>query len=88
MKDAIIIAIDGWSSCGKSTLAKAVAKKLEYGYIDTGAMYRACTLYFIQEDIDIRDDLKVKEALVHINISFKSIQGKNTTFLNGVNVEE
>lgn len=88
LKDAIIIAIDGWSSCGKSTLAKAVAKELTYGYIDTGAMYRACTLYFLEKGTDISNAEQVKQALLEINISFKSIEGKNTTFLNGKNVEE
>ena len=87
MNKEIIIAIDGWSSCGKSTLAKALAKKLEYGYIDTGAMYRACTYYFQKENIDISDESQVAEALKNIEISFKSLSGKNTTFLNGVNVE-
>lgn len=87
MDKEIIIAIDGWSSCGKSTLAKALAKKLEYGYIDTGAMYRACTYYFQKENIDISDESQVAEALKNIEISFKSLSGKNTTFLNGVNVE-
>ena len=87
MDKEIIIAIDGWSSCGKSTLAKALAKKLEYGYIDTGAMYRACTYYFQKENIDISNESQVAEALKNIEISFKSISGKNTTFLNGTNVE-
>ncbi len=87
MDKEIIIAIDGWSSCGKSTLAKALAKKLEYGYIDTGAMYRACTYYFQKENIDISNESQVAEALKNIEISFKSLSGKNTTFLNGVNVE-
>ena len=48
----IIITIDGWSACGKSTLAKALAKKLGYVYIDSGAMYRAITLYFLRNHID------------------------------------
>lgn len=87
MDKEIIIAIDGWSSCGKSTLAKALAKKLKYGYIDTGAMYRACTYYFQKENIDISDESQVAEALKNIEISFKSLSGKNTTFLNGINVE-
>ena len=87
MDKEIIIAIDGWSSCGKSTLAKALAKKLEYGYIDTGAMYRACTYYFQKENIDISNESQVAEALKNIEISFKSLSGNNTTFLNGINVE-
>lgn len=88
LNQGIIIAIDGWSSCGKSTLAKALAKKLSYAYIDTGAMYRACTYYFIQHQIDLKDEDAVQAALKNIQITFKSIEGYNTTFLNGVNVEQ
>ena len=88
MNKGIIIAIDGWSSCGKSTLAKALAKELKYGYIDTGAMYRACTYYFLSNNVDINDLDAVEKALNSIRISFKSIDGKNTTFLNDENVEE
>lgn len=88
LNQGIIIAIDGWSSCGKSTLAKALAKKLSYAYIDTGAMYRACTYYFIQHQIDLKDEDAVLAALKNIQITFKSIEGLNTTFLNGVNVEQ
>lgn len=88
MNKGIIIAIDGWSSCGKSTLAKALAKELKYGYIDTGAMYRACTYYFLSNNVDISDLNAVEKALNSIRISFKSIDGKNTTFLNDENVEE
>ena len=88
LNQGIIIAIDGWSSCGKSTLAKALAKKLSYAYIDTGAMYRACTYYFIQHQIDLKDEDAVQAALKNIQITFKSIEGLNTTFLNGKNVEQ
>jgi cytidylate kinase len=88
LNKGIIIAIDGWSSCGKSTLAKALAKELKYGYIDTGAMYRACTYYFLSNNVDISDLNAVEKALNSIRISFKSIDGKNTTFLNDENVEE
>ena len=88
LNQGIIIAIDGWSSCGKSTLAKALAKKLSYAYIDTGAMYRACTYYFIQHQIDLKDEDAVLAALKNIQITFKSIEGLNTTFLNEVNVEQ
>lgn len=88
LNQGIIIAIDGWSSCGKSTLAKALAKKLSYAYIDTGAMYRACTYYFIQHQIDLKDEDAVQAALKNIQITFKSIEGLNTTFLNDVNVEQ
>lgn len=88
LNKGIIIAIDGWSSCGKSTLAKALAKKLNYAYIDTGAMYRACTYFFIKHQIDLKDEDAVEAALKNIQINFKSIEGINTTFLNGKNVEQ
>ena len=84
----IIIAIDGHSSCGKSTLAQDLAKKLHYIYVDTGAMYRAVTLYFIQNNIDINKVAEVEAALHKISIIFKNINGKNHTFLNGIDVEE
>ncbi len=66
----IIIAIDGFSSCGKSTLAKELAQRLEYNYIDSGAMYRAITLYFLRNFIDFSDHDKVLEALANINLLF------------------
>jgi len=84
---SIIIAIDGHSSCGKSTLAKGLAKALHYAYLDTGAMYRAVTLYFIDHHIDYNDPLAVEEALKQIAIHFERIDGKNHTFLNGQDVE-
>lgn len=85
--ERITIAIDGYSSCGKSTLAKALAKALDYVYVDSGAMYRAVTLYFLNHQVDIRDEEAVKLALKNISISFKNVKGKNTTFLNQQNVE-
>lgn len=84
----IVIAIDGYSSCGKSTLAKALSQVLGYAFIDTGAMYRAVTLYFIRNDIDLANSLAVLHGLEEIDITFKNIDGKNLTFLNGVLVEE
>ena len=63
MSKKIIITIDGWSSCGKSTLAKQLSKKLGYVYIDSGAMYRAITLYFLRNHTDWTDKNEVKEAL-------------------------
>lgn len=83
----IIIAIDGLSSCGKSTLAKALAKSLHYAYLDSGAMYRAVTLYFLEHDIDYNDPEKVAAALQEIEIHFERIDGQNRTFLNGRDVE-
>jgi cytidylate kinase len=87
MKEGIIIAIDGFSACGKSTLAKALAKALDYTYIDTGAMYRAVTYYFLAQGIDIANSNEITTALSGINISFHSVEGQKLTFLNGVNVE-
>lgn len=85
----IIIAIDGYSSCGKSTLAKALAQSLNYIHINTGSMYRATTLYFLQNDIDFSDIATVQSALSKIKIHFiKGDDGTNITFLNDVNVEE
>lgn len=85
----IIITIDGWSSCGKSTLAKQLAKKLGYLYIDSGAMYRAITLYFLRNNIDISDDNKIKEALKNITLEFKvnEYSQQSEIYLNGENVE-
>ena len=83
----IIIAIDGHSACGKSTLAKGLAKILHYAYLDSGAMYRAVTLYFLENQIDFNDPPAVEEALRHIEIHFERIEGQNRTFLNGRDVE-
>ena len=84
----IIIAIDGFSSCGKSTLAKDLAKHLHYKYLDSGAMYRAVTLYCLQNSIDMENEDEIIKNLDHISIDFRNINGKNATFLNGKNVEE
>ncbi len=84
---AMIIAIDGYSSCGKSTLAKQLAKTLGFVFVDTGAMYRAVTLYFLEHLVDIRVESGVVSALEQIHIHFENINGENTTFLNGENVE-
>jgi cytidylate kinase len=83
----IIIAIDGYSSCGKSTLAKGLAKNLHFAYLDSGAMYRAVTLFFLQNGIDYNDPEQVEKALAQSEIHFERIDGQNCTFLNGVNVE-
>ena len=66
----IIITIDGWSSCGKSTLAKQLAKELGYVYVDSGAMYRAVTLYFLRNHIDWTDKKEVQAALKEIHLDF------------------
>jgi len=72
MTDHIIVAIDGYSSCGKSTLAKALAKKLHFVYVDSGAMYRAVALYFLRNKIDLQDSRQVSEALKNIHLNFHS----------------
>jgi len=86
----IVIAIDGYSSCGKSTTAKQVAARLGYAYIDTGAMYRAVSLYFVQHHVALTNPKAVQDALHHIHIAFNynTKTGENETCLNGVNVEE
>ena len=89
----IIIAIDGHSSCGKSTMAKSLAQELGYVYIDSGAMYRVVTLYALRMGLinnGVPDTKKIIAELKNINITFKWDEnaGKNTTFLNDENVEE
>jgi CMP/dCMP kinase len=86
----ITIAVDGYSSCGKSTTAKKVAARLGYSYIDTGAMYRAVTLYFYQHLVTHTNEKEVAKALENIQIEFRrnSNDGRNETFLNGLNVED
>lgn len=85
----IIITIDGWSSCGKSTLAKQLARKLNYVYIDSGAMYRAITLYFLRNHIDWTDEKAVHDALGNIQLDFRYNEHSRQTeiYLNDENVE-
>jgi cytidylate kinase len=85
----IVIAIDGYSACGKSTTAKAVAAVLGYRYIDTGAMYRAVTHYFLEHHVSLTNPKEVSKALDQIHITFM-VTSKNVseTFLNGLNVEK
>jgi cytidylate kinase len=85
----IIITIDGWSSCGKSTLAKQLAKELDYVYIDSGAMYRAITLYFLRNHVDWTKGKAVEQALREINLEFNynPASKQSEMFLNGENVE-
>ena len=85
----IIVAIDGYSACGKSTTAKEVARILGYRYIDSGAMYRAVTLYFLDQHVALTNPKEVDKALQKIKISFRvNKQGKTETYLNGLNVEK
>ena len=87
-KKKIVIAIDGLSSCGKSTLARDLAKTLEYRYIDSGAMYRAVSLLFLRKEIYIDQVVDYSDLLIdHVEIHFQLVKGKNTTFLNNQNVE-
>ena len=86
----LVIAIDGYSSCGKSTTAKAVAAALHYAYVDTGAMYRAVTLHLLEHQIPFDDLGRVEAALHELTISFRRNRrtGRNEVFLNGVNRED
>ena len=86
----IIIAVDGYSGCGKSTTAKALASALKYAYIDTGAMYRAVTFYFDAHYVNLTNPKAIQQALSEITINFKPNEktGRNETFLNGQNIED
>jgi CMP/dCMP kinase len=88
-KKKIIITIDGWSSCGKSTLARQLAKALGYVYVDSGAMYRAITLHFLRNHVDWSDLKKVHEALGEITLEFiyNPMHEQSEIYLNGENVE-
>tara|TARA_R110000868_G_scaffold398606_1_gene671874 strand:- start:1117 stop:1806 length:690 start_codon:yes stop_codon:yes gene_type:complete len=92
MKKPIIIAIDGYSSCGKSTIAKALAKRLNYVFVDTGAMYRAVSLYILRNKIDWENcsEQEIENILDEITITFEynSESRQSDTYLNGENVEE
>lgn len=89
----IIIALDGYSSCGKSTMAKELAKEIDYTYIDTGAMYRAIALYsmrngIIQNNSIDTDKLQLAMADIHISFVRNPETGRWETYLNGENVEK
>lgn len=86
----INIAIDGYSSCGKSSTAKVIARNLNYSYVDTGAMYRAITLYFIENYIEITDPKAIHKAFEKIELRFHPNHKTNLSeiYLNGYNVEE
>ena len=83
----MVIAIDDFSSCGKSTLAKALARKLSFAYVDSGAMYRAVTLYFLNHDVLLSNNEEVLSALESINIDFDTVEGRNICLLNGQDIE-
>ncbi|MCC5936101.1 MAG: (d)CMP kinase [Lunatimonas sp.] len=86
----IIIAIDGLSGCGKSTTAKSVAKVLKYAYIDSGAMYRAVTLYFLNKHTNLSNIQEIRQSLESVNIDFHvdDKDGSQRIFLNGKDVED
>src|SRR5258707_12773029 len=85
----IIITIDGWSSCGKSTLAKQLARELHYVYIDSGAMYRAITLYFLRNHVDWTTAAAVDQAVKDISLEIMTNHknGQTETYLNGETLE-
>jgi cytidylate kinase len=84
----INIAIDGYSSCGKGTLAKALASALNYVFIDSGAMYRAVTLYLMRHGVDLHDLHQVEQALTHVKVAFEMDEsGVSFVTLNDENVE-
>lgn len=85
MYKKIIIAIDGYSSCGKSTLAKDLAKELNIKYIDTGAMYRVVALYAMENKINKKELI---ETLKNLKIDFHKKEGMQVVYLNGVEVED
>jgi len=86
----IIITIDGFSSCGKSTLAKELARELNYVFVDSGAMYRAITLYFLRNHVDWFNKEQVDQALKEIDLDFQYNEqtGQSNMFLNQENVEQ
>ena len=90
MKKAPIIALDGYSACGKSTLAKELAQALGLIYVDSGAMYRGVTLYFLQNHIDPKPSPEATSALASIHLAFrKSLDGAaNELWMNGIRIED
>lgn len=88
MSNNIVVAIDGYSSCGKSTLAKALAKKLHFIYVDSGAMYRAVTLYFLRNNIDLHNHDQIAEALKNIHLNFHSRDYQTHITLNDEEVSD
>ncbi|MCK6618226.1 MAG: (d)CMP kinase [Cyclobacteriaceae bacterium] len=89
MLNKIIIAIDGYSACGKSTTARQAARILGYRYIDSGAMYRAVTMFFLDHHVALTNPKEVSRALQKVSISFKvNAKGLSETYLNGLNVEQ
>jgi CMP/dCMP kinase len=88
MSKHVVVAIDGYSSCGKSTLAKALAKKLHFIYVDSGAMYRAVALYFLRNHIDLNNHEQIREALENIHLNFHSRDYETHITLNDEEVSD
>lgn len=93
MNKKIVIAIDGYSSCGKSSFAKAIAEELNILFVDSGAMYRAATLYFIRKQLvgnNVLHEQEIVDELSNVNVSFvfNELSGNYDTLLNGENVEK
>ena len=88
MNTNIVVAIDGYSSCVKSTLAKEIAKELHFIYVDSGAMYRAVALYFLRNNIDLENKAQVSEALKNIHLNFNSRDYQTHITLNDEEVSE
>ncbi len=88
MSNNIVVAIDGYSSCGKSTLAKALAKKLHFIYVDSGAMYRAVTLYFLRNQVNLKDEQQVALALEDVHLNFHSRDYETHITLNDEEVSD
>lgn len=88
VKAPLIIAVDGHASCGKSTIAKDLATKIDYLYIDTGAMYRAVTLLLLEKGVELDDEKSISELLKHLELEFRKINDQREMFMNGVNVEK
>jgi len=83
---ACSVAIDGPAGAGKSTIAKSVANKLQYIYVDTGAMYRAMAIYFIKNKIDPTDEDAINNACENVNITIEYLNGEQQVILNGENI--
>ena len=87
-RENFIIAIDGFSSCGKSTVAKAIAKKLNFVFVDSGSMYRAVTLYILRNNVDLEDTEAINKALENIQIDFIPNTEKTQILLNGDDISD
>jgi len=82
----VVVAIDGYSSCGKSTVAQAAAKELGFVYIDSGAMYRAIALYFLNKSVDLNNENQISQALEEVCIDLQVENDKTVVLLNDTDV--